>query len=252
MGFIRNPGKQEAGISGSRVTLRSFSVIALKGETRRPLATPLRFSVPCRAAASGWQLALRCLRSLLFRVRLPRGGASGLGGSPAIASSTPATQLLSPAGHDFEPCRNSDTRRGRIPSPRQRLRHPPRIRKGDRPRTESPSLTLCYVKRRQPGFWPWTWHFPWPGRALHPFQRKMSTCASPMLPRGCRHVDIFGPKRVCAASPSLGTLWLPSNESRPLAMNSRAGAADLLTILTWLVHSSADNLESPRTRVHGP
>ena len=73
VGYIRNPGKQEAGRSGTRVTLRSFSVIALKGETRRPSATPLRFSVPCRAAALAWHLALRWLRFLLFKVRLPRG-----------------------------------------------------------------------------------------------------------------------------------------------------------------------------------
>ncbi len=37
VGLIRNPGKQEAGKSGSRVTRRPFSVIALRGKTRGQL-----------------------------------------------------------------------------------------------------------------------------------------------------------------------------------------------------------------------
>jgi hypothetical protein len=48
-------------------------VIALKAESRTPLSTTLIFSVPCLAAAFGWHLALRCLRFLLFKVRLQRG-----------------------------------------------------------------------------------------------------------------------------------------------------------------------------------
>jgi hypothetical protein len=35
-GYIRNPGKQEARESGSSVTLRPYSVITVRVETRRP------------------------------------------------------------------------------------------------------------------------------------------------------------------------------------------------------------------------